>query len=375
MKKSNQKLFAVILVLAAVLCLVGCRQQTDDRSLSVFELTVSDEIKEKAEAAYIGWYENAYGKKPDVQWVWDDPTTGVVQRFSDHCRYYGTFDGCVVWFSGENWEKPSCFELGGYSFDYGTSTDLHVYKDGEYYPLASAVNKELISAEDLAIIAERHWSYGKGYRNYGTFRCCQVWLADSQKGDAGQYELAESVFDIKTGAVIYVRKDGANSTLQQAYEKGWLTKEDVAQIGKLHNERELTYFELVISDELKTNIQKAYNEWEKGTSWYQDYFQQNGVKYPLTKLEWDQDRGTSYFGTFGDCAAWATFGDAEVLTNFTLAGSRFEHPTAAAFHIYRNGKHYTLQEAYDQKLICAEDIAIIAERHAERCAPLENKAT
>lgn len=366
MKKSNQKLLAVILVLAAVLCLAGCRQQTDDRSLSVFELTVSDEIKEKAEAAYISWYENTYGKKPDIQWIWDNPVTGMVHRFSDNCRYYGTFDGCVVWYSGENWETASSFELGGYVFDYGSNTNLHAYKDGQYYTLQSALYNQLISAEDLAIIAERHWSFGKGYRNYGTFNGCQVWLADSRNGDASQFELAGSVFNTKTGAAIYVRKDGANYTLQQAYEKDWLTKEDVEKVAKLHNERELTYAELSISDELKTDIQKAYDDWTKGTSWYKDYYQKNGVEYPLTKLVWDQYQGTRFYGTFGDCAVWAVIGNADVIDSFTLAGSFFENQTSTGIYVYSDGKHLTLQEAYNQKLISAEDIAIVAERHAER---------
>lgn len=362
-----KKLFVWVLIVVMLFCLAGCQKPVDeqkpvdDRDLSVFELSLSDELKEKAEAAYVKWYEKAYGKTPEIAWVWEDTGTGVIQRFSNNCRYYGTFDGAVVWFSAEDWETPRGFELGGSYFGFGFSSDFHMYKDGEYYPLMLAYNRGMISEEDLAIIAQRHWNCGSGYRNYGQFNDCQIWLADCENGEDAEFELAGSKFKHKTGAVIYVRKNKQNYTLQQAYENGWLTKDDIGAVAKLHNERELTFFELVLSEKVKADIQNALNDWER------ELYAKHNVNIPLTQLNWgDLQYGPIYYGTFGDCAAWAAIGNATVVSDFTLAGSSFKNSTAASFYICREKKHYTLQEAYEQDLITAEDIAIIAERHVER---------
>lgn len=128
------------------------------------------------------------------------------------------------------------------------------------------------------------------------------------------------------------------------------------------DERKLSVFDLKISDEAKKEVVLAMYVWAK---------EKEGVDYPMKNWDYYADppgqysmHGDRYYGTFDDCIVWCSPSTADSFTDFELAGSRFIHPTLCLFYVCRDGKHFTLQEAYDLGYISAEDVAIVAERHA-----------
>ncbi len=132
---------------------------------------------------------------------------------------------------------------------------------------------------------------------------------------------------------------------------------------ELVDDRELSVFELTCSDELQDAIETAYYEWQVET---------HGDNAAKKVYDWDwadypsNTRGAfRYYGTFDDCVVWCVTGNAEAITEYTVANSTFFHHNSAMFYAYCKGKHYWLHQAYEKNLISEADVAIAAQRHAE----------
>ena len=382
MRKRSSLLLAIIILLGI---LAGCGQKVDERTLSVFELTLSDKIKDEVQAAYIQSYEEEHGSTPDLQWTWEDTTVGQIDTYARNCRYYGTLNGCVVWFWPEDQEAFSQdmpgtprtpnnqFDLGNVHFDYGSVSDFHVYKDGTYYRLGSAWNQGLISEADAAIIAERHRACREDFFGYGSYGDWNVWYVNDQDGEKTEQEIANAVFNCKTGSEFHVTNGKKDYDLTQAYKKGILTEADIAELARKHNAWTPNVVELEYSDKDVEALEAAYKQkLSKDTEvlpdaeaaaylekrWEMNAPQQNNV-VPR------RNGAFVYYGTFGNCAVWFQGGFLAEEVKYELAGAQFYHPSSCTFYVCTEGKLITLQEAYEQGIIFAEDIAVVAVRHAE----------
>lgn len=368
-----RKISSLLLVVISLLSFFsGCQQKEennialiDDRELSVFALQCSDELKEAIRNSYYDWFDKEhYSEVEREAWTdWEDTTDGVIQAYEPSHRYYGTFDQAVVWYWTEYPLMISAFQLAGSHFTYGSMDEFHVFARDKHYSLLEAYQCDVLSAEEVAIVAQRHRALREDYRNYGTYGKCQVWFADNKEGKPTELSLAGATFRHKEGAAFYVQKGGKQYTLQQAHTEGHLTNEDISQIATRHNEREIPALELSISDELKKAIETAY---------YQRQAEIHGANAETKTYDWDwADSSTEYlgsrryYGTFDGCTVWCALGNADVVTDLVLAGSTFFYPQSAMFYVYRNGKHDTLQNAYNQGFLSAEDIAIASRRHKE----------
>mgnify|MGYP003293600484 CR=1 FL=1 len=359
-----------ILVFVLVLCFFsGCQQNelelVDDRELSVFELKCSDKLKKAIRNSYYDWFETEhYCQVKREKWTdWEDTTDGVIQAYEPSHRYYGTFDGCVVWYWSEYPLVISDFQLAGSHFTYGSMDEFHVFtRNGGHYDLKEAYQMHMLSPEEIAIIAQRHNALREDYRNYGTYGKYQVWFTDNKEGEPTEFSLGDATFRHKEGAAFYVQKGGKQYTLQQAYEQGYLKDKHISQIATRHNERELSVLELSISDELKAQIETAY---------YTYVDQLHGGKAGDKVYDWvwtdfaaGQWGGYRYYGTFDDCVIWCTEGTATVVTELNIGGSYFQGQSAN-FNVLYQGKHYSLLYAYEHGLITPEDAAIILKRHID----------
>ena len=383
--KCSKKYSICIAVLLMCLLFVGCQQ--DERNLSVFQLTVSDEVKEVVQMAYIRWYIEKYGQEPVREWIWDDTTSGVIDTFSTNCRYYGTFNDCIVWFAPEDSNTLGAVSqfgsMGNYNvvmpyldkmnwFDYGNVEDFHVYTNGESYPLDQAYGLGLISKEDIHIVAERHRACREDYRSYGLYKDYVVWIVDNDTGEWLEFELGGSTFAYTAGSIFYATKNGDTYTLQETYEKGDLDAEDIAIIANLHAESEPWAFFPTLSDDMKKKIQKAYEETPLYKSYYDYYCRTHGEEPPREKWNWDfvshgQLWMTShrYYGTFENCIVWLRTSNLTAITEFEVAGVSFFDPNQVNFYVYYDGNQYTLQEGYEQGLLSVEDLELITERHTK----------
>ena len=74
-----------------------------------------------------------------------------------HGKYcYGDFEKCTVIFSSGMMCVVTTQEIAGHTFSYGKSFSLICYRDGVFYPLKEAYEKNFITAEEIGIAAERH---------------------------------------------------------------------------------------------------------------------------------------------------------------------------------------------------------------------------
>lgn len=164
-----RKLLSFILILVLLLCLFsGCQQDevelVDDRELSVFALTCSEELQDAIETAYYEWQVEKHGDNADkhiYEWIWTDFPSGVHGGY----RYYGTFDDCVVWCATGIATVITEYTVADSTFYYHNSASFFAYCKGKHYKLREAYEKNLISKEDVAIAAQRHAEYNEYEHN------------------------------------------------------------------------------------------------------------------------------------------------------------------------------------------------------------------
>ena len=204
------KTLTLVLLLCLLSLLTGCNKaKTDDTELSVFELYLSESTKTDIQDAYTTWYTTVYGREYEhTQWLWEDTNDGII-REDGGFRYYGTFGDCIVWYSGTEDLITAYFDMVG-------SGSFYAYIDGNHYGLQRAYQQGLISEEDLAIVAERHRVCEEDYRYYGTYGDCVIWFTDQITRETEEFELANSVFFHKKGAMFHVTRNGTVITLEQA---------------------------------------------------------------------------------------------------------------------------------------------------------------
>lgn len=151
---------AFLITLVMLLCIVTGCGKVDERTLSLFKLEFSDEAVAELEMAYKNrLIENSSFDIPDATvekyWKGLNPNGGV------GFKYYGTFDDCVVWVMQGQTEAIVDFELAGSRFYNRNGISFFVCREGKLIMLEEAYEQGLISAEDIAIVADRHWEYNE----------------------------------------------------------------------------------------------------------------------------------------------------------------------------------------------------------------------
>ena len=153
---------AFLITLVMLLSIVTGCGKVDERTLSLFKLEFSDEAVAELEVAYKNrLIEEASFDIPDdtVQMHWEGvKPKGLV---GGGYLYYGTFDDCVVWVSQGQTEAIVDFELAGSRFYNRNGISFFVCREGKLIMLEEAYEPGFISAEDIAIVANRHWEYNE----------------------------------------------------------------------------------------------------------------------------------------------------------------------------------------------------------------------
>ena len=86
---------------------------------------------------------------------------------------------------------------------------------------------------------EKYWkglnpNGGGGFRYYGTFDDCVVWVMQGQTEAIVDFELAGSRFYNRNGISFFVCRNGELIMLEEAYEQGFISAEDIAIVSKRH---------------------------------------------------------------------------------------------------------------------------------------------
>ena len=197
--------------------------------------------------------------------------SGDNYHYSDK-RYYGTYNGYIVLFSEESgWDNRLTIGQDAVELTHGTPFMVYAYKSGVFYTISEAYADGFLSDDDIEQIAVRHDQFerfvaytpltgeqlnelkeigflhdGQGVmcspsddandyydiKYYGTFG---EYIILSDEGNATAavlytMDVAGVKFEGRTDFEIYAYKDGTFLTLQEAHEKGILSRGDIVEI-------------------------------------------------------------------------------------------------------------------------------------------------
>ena len=314
-----------------------------------------------------------------------------------HC--YGDFENCTVIFTPGMQCVLTTKEIAGHTFSYGNSFSLTGYHDGVFYSLEEAYEKGFITAEEIGIAAERHkavmdynafnaayymaiyrmkfydisqvngiekafkdkgipfeWfdiKNSEHYRSdairiYGTFNGCSILLQMKPDTEGKTTVVAESYFHSETELNLWAYYDGVLYSLEEAYEKGYLTQRNIGVAAARHNDvqrflRMVTETDPIIDlfKPSEETVQNFYNDYMK----FRGYSEGNHPSFSLR--EWYGTTDNISFVTISD----SSFGNnheiqTEIVADFIFT-TQYDYPVK----VWVNGDFLTLSEAYDQKLI------------------------
>ncbi|MDE5860367.1 MAG: hypothetical protein K2H23_08325 [Oscillospiraceae bacterium] len=223
-----------------------------------------------------------YAKQQSEKLGWDMDYTDV-----SVIEYYGTCkNGELVVMNVNEMEHTSDMKylnVAGYEFALSSGQfDIHLYKDGEFVELSEAYKKGYLNDEDIDMAAYYnrysgiYTSFAGNYPElgrlsaekerqikadyikfnehaidewvsiehyYGTYNGCEavVMYSGVATADENWFSVAGYEMYLSSGSyVIHLHKDGTFYELSEAYEKGFLSEEDVADIA--HYNREGSYY-------------------------------------------------------------------------------------------------------------------------------------
>lgn len=137
MKKLTALLLTILLIFS------GCSQSD----------TVSDTLRNEIREAYKQQFDSPNFANDD-----DDTIAGM--------QYYGTYNGYTVLFSSGMLAVLSEFQIGSYTFKWGSNCNLYAYKDGEFHQLSQVYEAGGITDQQIGEIAAAHKAYFSQHHNW-----------------------------------------------------------------------------------------------------------------------------------------------------------------------------------------------------------------
>jgi hypothetical protein len=182
-------------------------------------------------------------------------------------NYYGIYTDCIVVRMTDRFTSYTTaitYEtIDGVTISYSSSNKAVAWKDGVFYDLQNAYDEGLLTKDDLIRVASiwpSFWGEEKqirqGYvatfvdrpyaaadrvwieRYYGGYHECKVlmmWYGNTGTGTEKERFYVDGILFVETHVEkIIAWKDGRFYELRDAYDRGLLTKEDIAQIAEYH---------------------------------------------------------------------------------------------------------------------------------------------
>ena len=243
-------------------------------------------------------------------------------------------------------------------------------------PPSNMLKIEISTAYTEKYGSEFDWDCAKP--DIGTINGCTVVVIRGWSADMGIYRciIADYEFWNSGPLSLFAYRNGEICHLHEAYESGWLTKE---QIGLLHAKYA----------EIQQNWDIYYKDWLAQKEEYEDSSDVNLLyKRTLTDEEKENIRALilkkydeivrwgyvdPYYGTINNYSVVIVHpreaSDDEAWYQ-EIAGYTFEWSSPIGLYVYYHDKYnfsfvYTLQEAYEQGLLTEKQISVIYERHEQ----------
>ena len=194
-------------------------------------------------------------------------------------RYYGSYDGAVaVMLNGAFDFIPEVRvdKVADSEIYYAYGTSIQVWKDGKFFTMREAYEQGILTAEQVAEIANAH-SYSEklnncildlnditkeaiedafaedgdrnritwfdineengewdGVRCYGSFESCIILFEPGDLTVESEITVADSKFEYPNSFGLYGYYDGELYTLSEAFENGYISKDEVAVVAERH---------------------------------------------------------------------------------------------------------------------------------------------
>lgn len=357
-------------------------------------------------------------------------------------EYYGTYDDCIAIFITDRYswynDEPETQKIAGYEFSYPDSRTIKIYRDGEFRTLQWAYNQGWVSkkavksihhyytTEDESVVIDTTYAISEitplsdlsvaitkqkyldyyGFTNksvsdvtiseyFGTYGADEEYMAMFIDGkDFGTGGIADVVTKTKIAGYTFVYPTSKTidiyyfnefTTLEKAYEKGWLTDYDIRDIYYYYtnaNTRKSVDNSYVppafipLTDEKSLKIKQDYLAFHKDAverheNWEIEYYneltperQKEYLKLYGTpeyrKMTTDDITIREYFGTYNDCAIMFIDNPMWCYTcefwSEEIAGYTFGYGSSQTLDVYRNGEFVSLKEAYEKGWLSKKDI-------------------
>lgn len=221
--------------------------------------------------------------------------------------------------------------------------------------------------------------YVRIYTYYGKINGCEVFLPLYKLG----YDAAEDWFYIAgyeiyfpcLGYDIYVHKDGTFYELSDAYEKGYISEEDVAKIAEIQNGTPPEKTDPPETDDIgsksRKNAKLRREESNELRREFVEFIRETKPEY--AELEPSEVGFEAYYGTFDGWEAFLPLykmnktGYAAMYEYITIAGYEMYFPCLGyEIYVHKDGEFYELSEAYEMGYIGEDVVAAIAEGNHAR---------
>ena len=168
-------------------------------------------------------------------------------------------------------------------------------------------------------------------------------------------EVAGIIFYLWEGREIWTWKDGTILTLQQAYDQGALTVEQIKAVYDARNNGHIQ------TDEAgNPTMQFRQNIAEDLENFFYRMHPNKELYSPHVNYQ-----APAYCKIIDECAVVLDFGEltSQAYSSETVAGVTFYYTTGAQMSVWKDGEFYSLQEAYDQELLTKTDLKRLAKEN------------
>lgn len=242
---------------------------------------------------------------------------------------------------------------------------------------------EMLRREFAVYIGEIDPSYARFYPEYvrieayyGTYNGCEVFLPLYKLGydEAIEYYYVAGygIYFPCLGYDIYVHRDDTFYELAEAYEKGYISEEDVAEIAEIQNgvptEKTDPPESNGIGSKDRENAKLRREEANELRRKFMEYLEETDPTY--ADITPSNVKFESYYGTYNGWQAFlplykSGYDDEE--DRFTIAGYEMYFPCLGyEIYVYKDGEFYELEDAYENGHIGEDAVAAIAEGNHAR---------
>ena len=197
---------------------------------------------------------------------------------------------------------------------------------------------------------------------YGTYSGCEIVHMGDSFGHTDALRrvvVAGYIITLESSQMLYVHKDTHFYTLNEAYDAGYITTEDVEAFGpevdpyhfrKLEKESPSTHTPFPDAEGIDPAVALTLRE---------DYLQQLRSEDPKMELTLDDIYVQDYYGTYSGCEI-VYMGAPLVYTmaerRVVVAGYIITLASGQKLYVHKNAHFYTLNEAYEAGYITSEDV-------------------